>query len=91
MLFHEDEVDGDDEEYEGENVIPTNGRAVKRHKGEDSEDGKRDGLLHDLELDERERPSVSFEAHAVGGNLEGIFKQSYPPGQEDHEVKRPVG
>lgn len=58
--------------------------------GEDDEDDEGENLLHDFELHKGEGSPVADEAHAIGGDLEGVFRQGNHPREEDDPVERPV-
>ena len=73
-LFHKDEVDGADDEQEGQDVVPVQMGALKHDVGYDAEDGQRDALLYDLQLYKVEGTAVFYEAHAVGRHLAAIFR-----------------
>ena len=90
-LFHEHEVDGQNQAAESGQVVPVERLAPEEHRGEDGEDDERDDLLDDLELHERERSAVARESDAVGRNLTGIFGQGNEPREQDDAEERPVG
>ena len=64
--------------------------ALKHDVGNDAEDGQRDALLDDLELDEIERSAVFDEAQSVGWYLTAVFKEGDTPGEYDNGEEWPV-
>ncbi len=62
-------------------------RHVERQGGEEDEDHEGDDLLDNLQLHEGEGSAVALEAHAVGGDLKAVLKESDAPREEDHENK----
>ena len=51
-LFFEHEVDGEDEEDEGDDVVGSEGFGFEEEEGEGGEDGEGDDFLDDFELEE---------------------------------------
>lgn len=78
-LFHEDEIDGADNEEEGEQVVPVQILTLEHDVGNHGKNTETDALLDDLQLHEIERATVTIETDAVGGHLTTIFKQSDTP------------
>lgn len=59
------------------------GFTTEANHREDGEDAECDDLLNDLQLNERERSTVTFKAKAIGRNLKTVFKERQTPGDED--------
>src|SRR6185369_5352470 len=74
----EHEEGSGDEATEGYAVVPAQ-VVAEVVDGEDSEDGERDDLLHDLELIRGE----GARADAVGGNLEAVLEEGDGPADKD--------
>ena len=55
-----------------------------------TENGQRDALLNDLQLDEIERSSVFHKAQSVGGYLTAIFEKGNHPREGDDTNEWPV-
>ena len=89
-LFHEYQVDGTDDEEEGQYVVPMNVLSLKENVGNNSEDTKRDAFLNHLELNEVERSAVPLESHSVSGNLTAILEESYSPRKDDNSYQWPM-
>ena len=81
---HEDEVDGDDQQAEGKEMVPVQGFAFEKQYGEDGENQQRDDFLHDFQLQQRELAAVADESVAVCGHHEQVFKQCYSPRKQDN-------
>ena len=75
----EGEVDGGDEEEEGDEVVPADGFAFEDDGHDDGEDGECDCFLDDFQLHEGEGAAVAGVADAVGGHHEGVFGQGEEP------------
>ena len=78
-LFHEHEVDGQDEADEGGYMVPVEGLASEDQYGKGGEYGQGDDFLDYLELDEVEWTAVVHKAYAVGGHLEGVLEEGDAP------------
>lgn len=89
-LVFKGEIDGADEEEEGDHVVPAEVGVLEENEGKDDEDYQCDNFLHHFELDKREGTAVAIEADAVCGNLEAIFNESDAPGEEDDGNEGPV-
>lgn len=75
ILLHKDEIDGANDEQEGQNMVPMQVVALKHNVRDDGENGQRNTFLNDFQLHERERTAVVDEAEAVGGHLAAIFEK----------------
>ena len=60
-------------------MVPVQVGALEHDVGDDAEDGQRDALLDDLQLDEVEGPSVLDKADAVGGYLTAVLEEGDAP------------
>ena len=89
-LFHKDEIDGADNEEEGEQVVPVQILTLEHDVGNHGKNTKTDALLDDLQLHEIERATITIETDAVGGHLTAIFKQSDTPRKGDNANQGPV-
>ena len=79
ILFHKDEIDGANDEQEGQYVVPMQVVALKHNVRDDGENGQRNTFLNDFQLHERERTAVVDEAETVGGHLAAIFEKGDGP------------
>ena len=71
-------------------MVPVELLSLKHHIGNHSEDNQRDTLLDDLQLYQREWPTVTLETNAVGRYLTAIFEEGDGPTEGDDTDKRPV-
>lgn len=71
-------------------MVPMQVCALKHDIGNDAEDGQRDALLDDLQLDEVEGSAVLDKADSVGRNLTAILEESNAPREYNDAKKRPV-
>lgn len=71
-------------------MIPVQALPLKQDVGNDSKDDERDALLYYLQLYQRERTAVPFEADAVGRYLTAILKKGDAPREGDNGNERPV-
>ena len=78
-LFHEYQVDGTDDEEEGQYMVPMNVLSLKENVGNNSEDTERDAFLNHLELNEVERSAVADEAQPVGRHLAAVLQEGNAP------------
>ena len=60
-------------------MVPVQVGALEHDVGNDAEDGQRDALLDDLQLNEVERAAVLDESQTVGGYLTTILKEGNAP------------
>ena len=90
FLLHKDEIDGANDEQEGQNVVPMQVVALKHNVRDDGENGQRNTFLNDFQLHERERAAVVDEAETVGGHLAAIFEKGDGPREADDGNQRPV-
>ena len=90
QLFHEHQIDGADDEEEGQNMVPVQVGALEHDVGDDAEHGQRDALLYDLQLDEVEGTSIFYEADTIGRYLTAVFKESDAPRKRDDTQQGPV-
>jgi len=88
-LLHENEIDGTDDEQEGQDVVPVQVLSLKHDVGNDGEDRQRDALLNHLQLNQREGASVVNESETVGGHLAAIFQEGDAPREDNNAEKRP--
>ena len=89
-LFHEHQIDGTNDEEEGQNVVPMQMGALEHDVGNDAEYSQRDALLNDLQLNEVKRATVLDEAKTVGRNLTAVFKEGNAPREDDNADEGPV-
>ena len=71
-------------------MIPMQMCALKQDVGDDAEDGQRDTLLDDLQLNEVEGSAVFYKAQTVGRHLTAIFKEGNTPREGDNAYEWPV-
>ena len=81
-LLSEYEVDRGDKAGEARKMIPLQGVALDEQHGEQREDHKRDNLLDNLQLPQREGASELGTADTVGGNLKAVLKECYAPANQ---------
>ena len=89
-LFHEHEVDSQDQADEGGDMVPVEGLALEDKNREQGEDGQGDYFLYHLELDEVEGAAVVHETYAVGRHLKRILEEGDAPREEDDPDQGPV-
>ena len=89
-LLHEHQIDGTDDEEEGQNVVPMQVRALEHDVGNDTEHGQRNALLDDLQLNQVERSAILYEAEPISWNLTAVFKKCYHPRKGDDSDEGPV-
>ena len=90
ILFHKNEIDGANDEQEGQNVVPMQVVALKHNVRDDGENGQRNTFLNDFQLHERERTAVVDEAETVGRHLAAILEKGDGPREADDGNQRPV-
>ena len=90
QLFHEHQIDGTNDEEEGQNVVPMQMGALEHDVGNDAEYGQRDALLNDLQLNEVKRTTVLDETKTVGRYLTAVFKESNAPRKDNNADEGPV-
>ena len=90
LLLHKHQIDGTDNQEECQDVIPMQMGALEHDVGYDAENGQRDALLNDLQLDEIERTAVFDKTETIGGNLATVFEESDTPREDDDPEERPV-
>ena len=71
-------------------MIPVQMGALEHDVGDYAEDGQRDALLDNLQLNEVERTSVLNEANTIGGNLTAILEEGYHPRKGDDTDEWPI-
>ena len=71
-------------------MIPMQMGALEHDVGNDAEDGQRDTLLDNLQLDEVERTTIVYETNAIVWYLTTIFKEGDAPRKDDDADKRPM-
>ena len=79
LLCHKYQIDGTDDEEERQDVVPVQVGALEHDVGNDAEDGQRDALLNDLQLNEVEGTAILYEANAVGRHLTAVLKEGDAP------------
>lgn len=84
LLFLENKIDGKHQKTKPDNVVYAKLFIFKHQKCEEYENRYGDNLLNYLQLNERERPSVTPEANPVGRNLEKIFKKCNTPADKNY-------
>ena len=89
-LFQEDEENGEDETDEGDEMVPLERLSLEYEEDEEAENGQRDHLLDNLELEKVERSPVSGEADAVRRDGQAVLEKGDPPGEEDDQDQRPA-
>lgn len=73
------QINGSYEKTECQQVVPSQGFALKHKVGDDGENNKADAFLDDLKLDKGEWTSVAYEADTVGRNLAAILEEGDGP------------
>ena len=71
-------------------MVPVQVCALKHDVGNDAEDGQRDTLLDDLQLDEAEGAAVIDKAQTVGRHLAAVLEEGNAPREYDDTQQRPV-
>ena len=89
-LFHEHQIDGTNDEEEGQNMVPMQMSALEHDVGNNTEYSQRDALLNDLQLDEVKRTTVLDKAKTVGRYLTAVFKEGDAPRENDNADEGPV-
>ena len=79
FLFFEGKKHGEDDEKEGNDMVPPESLCFEDGNHDDGENGQRNGFLYDFQLDKIEWASILHCAHAVGGNHERILEQGDTP------------
>ena len=90
FLFFEGKKHGEDDEKEGDDVVPSESLRFEDRNHDDSEHRQRDSFLYDFQLNEVEWASILHGADAVGRNHEGILEQSDSPRHQNDKKERPV-
>ena len=90
VLFEEGEEDGDDQEDEGDKVVPVQGLGLEAEGQDEREHYQRDALLNHLKLNQIERAAGNIGSDAVGRNHNAILKESQSPRGQNNKNKRPV-
>ena len=78
-LFHENQIDGTDDEEERQDVVPVQVGALEQDVGDDGEDTQRDALLDDLQLYQIEGSAIALKTDAVGWHLTAILEKGDGP------------
>ena len=89
-LFFEGKKHGEDDEKEGDDVVPSESLRFEDRNHDDGEHRQRDGFLYDFQLNEVEWASILHGTDTVGGNHEGILEQGDAPRHQDDKKKRPI-
>ena len=89
-LLQKNEENRQNQTSEGGEVVPLEGFALEKEHHDDRENGQRDDLLDDLQLEQRVRAAVAREADPVGRNGEAILEESDAPGEENDGDQRPA-
>ena len=71
-------------------MIPVQMGALEQDVGNHAEDGQRDTLLDDLQLDEAEGATVIDKAQTVGRHLAAVLEEGNAPREYDDTQQRPV-
>ena len=71
-------------------MVPVQVCALKHDVGNDAEDGQRDTLLYNLQLDEVEGAAVLDKAQTVGWHLTAVLEEGNAPREDDDAEQRPV-
>ena len=71
-------------------MVPMQMSALEHDVGNDAEDGQRDALLNDLQLNEVEGSAIFYKAKTIGRNLAAIFKEGNAPREYDDTNEWPV-
>ena len=57
-------------------MVPMQMSALEHDVGNDAEDGQRDALLNDLQLNEVEGSAIFYKAKTIGRNLAAVFNKA---------------
>ena len=79
LSIHENQIDGANDQQEGQQVIPMEILVLEHDIGDDAKYGQRYRFLYHLELYEGERTAITFEAQPVGRYLTTIFEEGDTP------------
>ena len=71
-------------------MVPMQMSALEHDVGNDAEDGQRDALLNDLQLNEVEGSAIFYKAKTIGRNLAAVFKEGDAPREYDDNNEWPV-
>ena len=89
-FVHKHQVNGANDEKECQNMVPVQMGTLEHDIGNDAEDGQRDTLLNNLQLDEVEGAAVIDKAQTVGRHLAAVLEESNAPREGDDTQQRPV-
>ena len=71
-------------------MIPVQMGALEQDVGNHAEDGQRDTLLDDLQLNEVEGTTVLDESNSIGRNLAAILEEGYHPRKSNDTDEWPI-
>ena len=71
-------------------MVPVQMGTLEHDIGNDAEDGQRDTLLNDLQLNEIEGTAIFYKPQSVGRHLTAVLKKGDAPGEHDDTQKWPV-
>lgn len=71
-------------------MIPMDLFSLKKKHRYNCKDGKRDGFLYNLELEERKGTAGTFETDSVRRNHKAVFKKRHAPREGYDGYQRPV-
>ena len=71
-------------------MIPVQMGALEHDVGDYAEDGQRDALLDDLQLNEVEGTTILDESNTIGRNLAAILEEGYHPRKSDDTNEWPI-
>ena len=84
----EDEIDGQDEEDETDQMVEAHRLRPEQHHREDSEHKQGYGLLDHLQLPQGERTAIIDKARPVSRNHKTVFDARHQPTQQDDHWQR---
>ena len=89
-FVHKHQVNGANDEKECQKMVPVQMGTLEHDIGNDAEDGQRDTLLNDLQLNEIEGTAIFYKPQSVGRHLTAVLKKGDAPGEHDDTQKWPV-
>ena len=72
-------------------MIPVELLSLEEEIGNDAEDDKRDDLLNDFQLHQREWPAIADKAYPVGWYLTAVLEEGDCPREKNDTEQWPVG
>ena len=79
LLFFEREVDRQEYQHKRYYIVPAESLGLEECQSQHRKDNKRDTLLNDFQLKERERTATAHKAYPIGGNCQAVLKKGNTP------------